>query len=73
MWYDDMSGLSKATGTAEDGKFHLTMTSIEGQGPTGTADGERSSNGSGEARMVGAGCANMTVKMQPIQVWGGTG
>ena len=26
VWYDDMSGLSKASGTAENGKFHVTLT-----------------------------------------------
>lgn len=73
VWYDDLSGLSKAVGTARNGVFHVTLTSVMGQGPVGTVDGHRSGDGTGEARMVGQGCANMTVKMEPLPMWGGTG
>ena len=73
MWYDDLSGMSKASGSAENGKFHVTMVSVIGNGPVGTVDGDRSSDGAGEAKMLGEGCANMTVKMQPLPIWGGTG
>ena len=37
VWFNDASGMSKATGTADlkTGVFHLTVTSIDGNGPTG--------------------------------------
>jgi hypothetical protein len=73
VWYDDMSGLSKASGTAKAGQFHVTMASVMGQGPAGTVDGARSTDGSGEAKMTGQGCTNVTVKMRPLPDWSGTG
>lgn len=73
VWYDDMSGLSQASGMSENGHFHVTLTSVMGQGPVGTVDGERAADGGGSAKLVGQGCANVNMKMQPIDSWGGTG
>ena len=35
VWFADASGMSKATGTMNlaSGRFHLTLTSLDGQGP----------------------------------------
>jgi len=43
VWFADASGMSKATGTMDmaSGRFHLTLTSLDGQGPTGEVDGTK--------------------------------
>ena len=43
VWFADASGMSKATGTMDlvSGRFHLTLTSLDGQGPIGEVDGTK--------------------------------
>ena len=43
VWFADASGMSKATGTMNlaSGRFHLTLTSLDGQGPIGEVDGTK--------------------------------
>ena len=43
VWFADASGMSKATGTMNlaSGRFHLTLTSLDGQGPLGEVDGTK--------------------------------
>jgi hypothetical protein len=65
FYWTDGSGISKAVGKANpDGTFQLTLTSIDGNGPVGTVNGQRSANGALNATLKGQGCANMTVNTQ---------
>lgn len=61
-WYQDMSGISVGRGQiAADGKFSFTLTSVQGNGPTGTAMG--TSVGSElNADLDGPGCAKTHVR-----------
>jgi len=66
VYYSDLSGLSMAKGMMDKaGKFHLDLSSSMGNGPTGTVDGTRSSNGRVIAVMKGEGCANMRLNIRP--------
>lgn len=66
VYYSDLSGMSTAKGAVnQEGQFHLQLTSSMGQGPAGTVDGTKSSDGTTSATMQGAGCANMHVTMNP--------
>lgn len=70
MWFDDMSGLSRATGSESGGAFNLTLKSVMGSGPVGTVTGHA---GKG-ATLTGQGCANATFKPVVINSYGnGTG
>lgn len=69
IWYNDLSGLSEASGTETGTSFHLTLTSVMGKGPVGTVTGQA---GSG-ATLTGEGCANATFKVTPVISYGGTG
>ncbi len=67
FYYSDMTGVSQATGTMDqEGHFHLTLTSSNGQGPVGTVAGEKSANGAVVATMSGQGCANAQLHFNPI-------
>jgi hypothetical protein len=67
VWFSDASGMSKATGTMDlqSGQFHLTLTSLDGNGPTGEATGTRDPNsGVVTAELDGPGCSKL--KLGPI-------
>jgi hypothetical protein len=67
FWYSDLSGTSQATGQIDStGKFHATLVSGIGQGPVGTVDGQRSPNGQVIADLVGPGCSNFHLEMNPV-------
>ena len=66
-YYSDLSGVSMVKGTMSDaGQFHLVLTPSMGNGPSGTIEGTRKSNGAVEANLSGQGCANMHLVMQPL-------
>jgi hypothetical protein len=62
VWFADASGMSKATGTMDlqSGQFHLTLTSLDGNGPTGEATGTKDPNtGVVTAELDGPGCSKL--------------
>jgi hypothetical protein len=73
VWYDDLSGMSAASGSAGGGRFQITLTPRMGHGPSGQIYGTRGSDGTINARMTGAGCANATFKSAPVLFFGGEG
>ena len=72
VWFTDASGMSKATGTRDmaTGAFHLTLTSIDGNGPTGEVTGMRDPKTNAlTADLKGPGCSNLTLlPMKPVIV-----
>lgn len=65
-WYEDMSGISVGRGNiTQDGKFTFTLTSVQGNGPTGTASGV-SVGGNLQADLDGPGCSKLQVRMRPM-------
>jgi hypothetical protein len=73
VWYDDLSGMSAASGTAASGRFQINLTPRMGNGPAGQIYGTRSNDGTINARMTGTGCANATFRSAPVAFFGGTG
>jgi hypothetical protein len=64
VWFSDASGMSKATGTMDlnSGQFHLTLTSLDGNGPTGEVTGTKDPNtGVVTAELDGPGCSKLTL------------
>jgi hypothetical protein len=62
VWFADASGMSKATGTMNlaSGRFHLTLTSMDGQGPIGEVDGTKDpTTGVVTAVLDGPGCSKL--------------
>ena len=62
VWFADASGMSKATGTMNlaSGRFHLTLTSLDGQGPIGEVDGTKDpTTGVVTAVLDGPGCSKL--------------
>ena len=62
VWFADASGMSKATGTMDlaSGRFHLTLTSLDGQGPIGEVDGTKDpGTGVVTAVLDGPGCSKL--------------
>ena len=62
VWFADASGMSKATGTMDlvSGRFHLTLTSMDGQGPIGEVDGTKDpTTGVVTAVLDGPGCSKL--------------
>jgi hypothetical protein len=62
VWFSDASGMSKATGTMDlqSGQFHLTLTSLDGAGPTGDVTGTKDPNsGVVTAELDGPGCSKL--------------
>jgi hypothetical protein len=62
VWFADASGMSKATGTMDlvSGRFHLTLTSLDGQGPIGEVDGTKDpSTGIVTATLDGPACSKL--------------
>jgi hypothetical protein len=62
VWFADASGMSKATGTMDlqSGQFHLTLTSLDGNGPTGEVTGTKDPNTSVvTAELDGPGCSKL--------------
>jgi hypothetical protein len=62
VWFADASGVSKATGTMDlqSGRFHLTLTSLDGSGPTGEVTGTKDPNtGVVTAELDGPGCSKL--------------
>ena len=62
VWFSDASGISKATGTMDldSGHFHLTLTSLDGNGPTGEVTGTKDPNtGAVIAELDGPGCSKL--------------
>ena len=62
VWFADASGMSKATGTMNfaSGRFHLTLTSLDGQGPIGEVDGTKDpGTGVVTAVLDGPGCSKL--------------
>jgi hypothetical protein len=64
VWFADASGMSKATGTMDmvSGRFHLILTSLDGQGPLGEVDGTKDpTTGVVSAKLDGPGCSKLTI------------
>ena len=62
--FTDLSGISTVSGTYQpSGQFHMTLTSLNGDGPTGTATGRRDQDGSLSAQLKGPGCSNLIVRV----------
>ena len=64
VWFQNASGVSKATGTMDlkTGKFQLTLTSLDGDGPTGTVTGTKNlKTGQVNAVLNGPGCSNLKI------------
>lgn len=64
VWFSDARGMSKATGTMDlaSGQFHLTLTSLDGQGPTGEVTGTKDPNtGVVTAELDGPGCSKLNL------------
>ena len=62
VWFSDASGMSKATGTMDlqSGQFHLTLTSLDGNGPIGEVTGMKDPNtGVVTAELDGPGCSKL--------------
>jgi hypothetical protein len=62
VWFADASGMSKATGTLDlsSGQFHLTLTSLDGNGPTGEVTGRKDlATGAVTAVLDGPGCSKL--------------
>lgn len=67
VYYSDLSGVSTASGNFDSsGKFHIQLTSSMGNGPVGTATGEKLKNRKGSVTLTGEGCANMHMTLNPI-------
>ena len=68
VWFGDASGMSKATGTMDlqSGRFHLTLTPLDGDGPTGEVTGvkERFTE-TVTAELQGPGCSKL--KLGPMK------
>lgn len=63
-FYTDMSGVSSIRGTkGADGKIVATLSSVSGNGPSGTVSGSRDNNVS-HIVLTGAGCANTSFDLQ---------
>ncbi len=66
-YYSDMSGTSQVTGTfSQGGQIQLTLTSVMGNGPVGTATGVKESDGAANITLTGTGCANMHMRTKPV-------
>lgn len=64
VWFADASGMSKATGTMDlaSGRFHLTLTSLDGQGPIGEVDGTKDpGTGVVTATLDGPACSKLNL------------
>ena len=62
VWFADASGMSKATGTMDlaSGAFHLTLASLDGQGPLGEVTGRKDpDSGVVTAELDGPGCSKL--------------
>lgn len=62
VWFEDASGMSKATGTMDlaSGQFHLTLTSLDGNGPTGEVTGRKDpATGTVTAELDGPACSKL--------------
>jgi hypothetical protein len=62
VWFADASGMSKATGTMDlaSGQFHLTLTSLDGNGPTGEVTGRKDpATGTVTAELDGPACSKL--------------
>jgi hypothetical protein len=62
VWFTDASGMSKATGTMnlQSGVFHLTLQSLDGQGPLGEVTGRKDpATGVVVAELNGPGCSKL--------------
>jgi hypothetical protein len=68
VWFGDASGMSKATGTMDlqSGRFHLTLTPLDGDGPTGEVTGVKERfTGTVTAELQGPGCSKL--KLGPMK------
>jgi len=68
VWFMDASGVSKATGKMDltSGKFSLSLTSLDGNGPTGEVEGVRDpETGVVTAELKGPGCSNRKLLPMP--------
>lgn len=67
VYFSDLSGLSMAKGSInKSGQFHIELTSAIGEGPVATVDGVKPSSGPATATMKGSGCANMEMRLSPV-------
>jgi hypothetical protein len=66
VWFRNGSGMSKTTGTMnlQTGKFDLTLTSLDGNGPTGTVAGEKNLN-TGQAT---ASCPTLNISAPRLEL-----
>ena len=68
VWFGDASGMSKATGAMDlqSGTFHLTLTPLDGDGPTGEVTGVKERfTGTVTAELKGVGCSKL--KLSPTK------
>lgn len=68
VWFGDASGMSKATGTMDlqSGRFHLTLTPLDGDGPKGEVTGVKERfTGTVTAELQGPGCSKL--KLGPMK------
>jgi hypothetical protein len=67
-FYTDMSGTSMVQGTFDQsGKFQLRLASSMGNGPVADVQGTKNPDGSINATLKGAGCANGQIKFEPVR------
>jgi hypothetical protein len=62
VWFADANGMSKAIGTMDlqSGQFHLTLTSLDGEGPIGEVTGTKDpATGVVTAELDGPGCSKL--------------
>jgi hypothetical protein len=69
VWYADLTGFSEADGSMVGGHFNLTIKSVRGNGPVGSVTGVQGR----DATLTGQGCANATVNLRPLIIWGSGG
>lgn len=67
-YYSDLSGLSMVNGAInKSGQFHFELKSAMGNGPVATVDGTKPAKTRATATMRGEGCANMEIKLDPVE------
>jgi hypothetical protein len=68
MWFNDVSGVSRASGTLNKatGAMRLNVVSLSGKGPAGVIDAVKAKDGSVTGTLKGEGCSNLTISAPVI-------